>query len=103
MLSYPMAKKDTQQFHIRPSREVVNRLEKLSEKFDRDSANQIAVEILRDYADLWEAAEQTKRDTILRQQEALTRAIQAEALRRPIHEAAAESGNKQAQTKKGRR
>lgn len=86
-----MAKKDTQQFHIRPARDVVNRLESLAKRFKRDSANQVAVEILRDYCELWAAAEQAKYDTIMRQQEAVTRAINAEALRKPLHEAKAET------------
>lgn len=99
-----MAKKDTEQFHIRPPREVINRLDQLSRRFKRDSPNQVAVEILRDYTDLWEAAEQAKYDTILRQQEAVTKAIKAETLRRPIHSAETEPEPKpQAHGKKGRR
>lgn len=82
-----MRKKDTEQFHIRPPRNVINRLVELSKKFKRDTPNQVAVEILRDYVELWATAEQTKYDTIVRQQEALTRAIQSEALRQPMHEA----------------
>lgn len=89
-----MAKKDTEQFHIRPPRAVINRLAELSKKFKRDTPNQVAVEILRDYMELWAAAEQTKYDTILRQQEALTRAIKSEALRHPLHEANAEQAKK---------
>jgi hypothetical protein len=89
-----MAKKDTEQFHIRPPRTVINRLDALSKKFQRESPNQVAVEILRDYVELWAAAEQAKRDTILRQQEAVTRAIKAEVLRQPMHEAETEQGTK---------
>lgn len=104
MLRFSMAKKDTEQFHIRPPRDVVNRLDVLSKRFRRDSPNQVAVEILRDYTDLWEAAEQAKHDTILRQQEAVTAAIKAEMLRRPMHRAEAESMVKpEAQGKKGRK
>lgn len=82
---HSMPKKDTTQFHIRPPREVLNRLEELARRFKRDSANQVAVEVLRDYSELWASAEQAKYDTILAQQEAVTRAIKAESLRRPIH------------------
>lgn len=89
-----MANKDTAQFHIRPTRHVINRLDELSRKFKRDSPNQVAVEILRDYTELWAAAEQAKYDTIIRQQEAVTRAIKAETLRQPLHEAVAEHGKK---------
>lgn len=99
-----MSKKDTEQFHIRPPRTVINRLAELSKKFKRDTPNQVAVEILRDYMELWAAAEQTKYDTILRQQEALTRAIKSEALRQPMHEADVESAKKpDAQGKKIRK
>jgi hypothetical protein len=86
-----MRKKDTEQFHIRPPRNLINQLDHLAKQFKRDSPNQVAVEILRDYVGLWAAAEQTKYDTILRQQEALTRAIRTEALRKPLHEAEAEA------------
>ena len=85
-----MRKKDTEQFHIRPPRNVINRLDQLAKQFKRDTPNQVAVEILRDYVELWAAAEQTKHDTIRRQQEALTRAIKSEALRQPMHEAETE-------------
>ena len=51
-----MSKKDTEQFHIRPPRTVINRLAELSKKFKRDTPNQVAVEILRDYMELWAAA-----------------------------------------------
>lgn len=96
-----MRKKDTEQFHIRPPRDVINRLDELSKKFKRDTPNQVAVEILRDYVELWAAAEQTKYDTIVRQQEALTRAIRSEALRQPMHEADAGQARKpDAQRKK---
>ena len=81
MLSFPMKKKDTVQFHLRPLRDLVNRLEDLSKRFKRESANQIAVEILRDYAELWAAAEQTKQEVIVRQTEAVTKVIREEALR----------------------
>jgi spermidine/putrescine-binding protein len=89
-----MRKKDTEQFHIRPPRNVINRLNDLSKKFKRDTPNQVAVEILRDYVELWAAAEQTKYDTILRQQDALTRAIKSEALRQPMHDADVEQNKK---------
>lgn len=99
-----MRKKDTEQFHIRPPRNVINRLDELSRRFKRDTPNQVAVEILRDYMELWAAAEQTKYDTIIRQQEALTRAIKMEALQRPMHEAEAEQIKKpDAQRKKTRK
>lgn len=91
MLANPMAKKDTVQFHIRPHRAVVNELEELSKRFKRDSANQVAVEILRDYSELWANAEQAKLDVITRQTEAVTKAIREEALRGHLHPAKAET------------
>jgi len=100
MLQRNMPKKDNATFFLRPPRDVINRLDELSKKFKRDSPNQVAVEILRDYAELWAAAEQAKYDTILRQQEAVTRAIKAEALRQPLHEAVAEHGKKSEQRKR---
>lgn len=105
MLRPTMAKKDTEQLHIRPPRSVINRLDELSRKYKRDSGNQVAVEILRDYIELWATAEQAKHDTILRQQQAVTRAIEQEAFRRPIHSAqTAEQGDEtQAQRRKGKR
>lgn len=98
-----MAKKDTVTFHIRPPRNVINKLDALSKQFKRDSPNQVAVEILRDYIELWAAAEQAKYDTIVRQQEALTRAIKSEALRQPMHEADMEQSKTDAQGKKSRK
>jgi hypothetical protein len=38
-----MATKDTAQFHIRPPRDVINRLDDLARKYKRDSPNQVAV------------------------------------------------------------
>ncbi len=75
MLAFSIAKKDTHPFHLRPLRDVTNRLDALAKRFKRESANQIAVEILRDYSELWAAAEQAKLDTIKRQTEVVTQAI----------------------------
>lgn len=101
MFTSPMPKKDTVQFHIRPARAVVNDLEALSKRFKRDSANQVAAEILRDYSQLWAAAEQAKLDTIERQTDAVTRAIREEALRGTLHEAKADPDAKPLRRKRG--
>lgn len=85
----PMPKKDTAQFNLRPARELVNRLAELSQRFKRDSANQVAVEILRDYIELWADAEQAKYDTIRQQQERFSAMIKGELLRHPLHEGSA--------------
>lgn len=61
MISYQMKKKvATEQLNIRPRSAVVNRLETLAEKFKGDKVrkNEVAVEILEQYTDLWEAAEE---------------------------------------------
>ena len=90
MFPSPMPRKDNVQFHVRPSRAVVNQLEELAKRFKRDSANQVAAEILRDYSTFWAAAEQAKLEVIREQTEAVTRAIQEQALRGTLVEAKAE-------------
>jgi len=90
MLPTPMPKKDTVQFHIRPLRSVVNDLERLAKEYQRESANQVAVEILRDYKELWAAAEKKKLEVILEQTAAVRQAIRDQALRGTLHHAKAE-------------
>jgi hypothetical protein len=105
MLNSTMPKKDTEQLHLRPPRELINRLSELAVQFKKESANQVAVEVLREYLEFWARAEQAKYDTILQQKRAVTGALKAAMLRLPLHGADAEALNQrpEAQGKKGRK
>lgn len=54
-------KKDTVSVIVRPSRGLVNRLNALAEKYERESANQIIVEIVQLYTDAWVELEEAHR------------------------------------------
>lgn len=83
-----MPAKDNQPLQIRPSRELLKRLDDLTLKFKRESTNKLAVEILRDCVDMWEKASQAFEDTLTKQaQEALK--IKNAMLNRTIFEAEA--------------
>lgn len=48
------------QFKLRAPEDLLNRVAKLSETYDRRSANQVIVEVLTYYLDFWEQAEQAR-------------------------------------------
>ena len=54
-------------FRLRASVELLDEIAKLAQKYGRRSSNQVMVEILENYKDLWAAAEQAKKDEIARQ------------------------------------
>ncbi|HXG65471.1 MAG TPA: hypothetical protein VNO70_10200 [Blastocatellia bacterium] len=54
-------------FRLRASVELLDEIAKLAQKYGRRSSNQVMVEILENYKDLWAAAEQAKMDEIARQ------------------------------------
>ena len=104
MLRSAMPKQDTEQLHLRPRREIINRLHELAEKFKKPSGNQVAVEVLEEYLEFWAKAEQAKYDTIRHQRNAIDGAVKAAMLTLPLHGAEAESTSKpQAHGKKGKR
>ena len=68
MMCYQM-KSETEQFNIRPDKTLVERLQKLADKFNRRSKAQIAVEIIEQYIDFWEDAETIKFRAVQNQRE----------------------------------
>jgi len=54
-------KKDTVSVIVRPSRTLMNRLAALAEKYGRESANQVIVEIAQLYIDAWVELEDAHR------------------------------------------
>jgi hypothetical protein len=55
------------QFLLYAESELVEGMDELAKKFGRKSGNVVAVEILEQYADFWEAAEQAKQNFINQQ------------------------------------
>lgn len=64
-----MPAKDNKPFQIRPPRHLVNKLETLAAKHKRESANQLAVEILNDTVEIWAAAMKAYDEALLQQLE----------------------------------
>ncbi len=58
---------DEKSFRLRAPEELLERIAALGEKYGGKSSNTVMVEILSNYADLWEAAEQARLDEIERQ------------------------------------
>lgn len=87
-------------WQIRPDLELIKRLERLALKFKRETANKLAVEILRDCADIWEDAEQARQDVLLQHRQR-GQAIKNKMLR-PMHAVGADLNNKD-EVKKGRK
>lgn len=93
MLTAPMAKKDTQGFFLRPERDLVNRLEKLKDEFEKGSANQVAVEVIKDYIDFWAEAERAKKKVRVLQEAQFSR-MRHEILTQPLVKAETEITSK---------
>lgn len=72
-----MAKGQTEQLLLRPSSELVERLDEAVEKFGKRSRNEVAVEILETYFPFWEQAEQGKRDLVEQQRAVLFENVSA--------------------------
>jgi hypothetical protein len=58
---------DTTQYKIRISEALIARLETMAREYTRKSGNQIAAEIVEQYADFWEQAELARQDVIQQQ------------------------------------
>lgn len=54
-------RKDTVQFLTRPKRKLVARLDELARQFDRESGNQLMVEIAEMYTEMWLEMEKARR------------------------------------------
>jgi hypothetical protein len=94
-------KKDTVSVLVRPTRALMTRLDALARLHQRESANQVMVEIAAMYSEYWNEVQNAK-DGMLRQQWEHTKKL----LTKPLHpaEADGESLTKtQAQGKKGRK
>lgn len=56
-------KKDTVSVIVRPTKELMTRLNELKEVYPRESANQILVEIATMYTELWAEAQEILKNT----------------------------------------
>ena len=61
----------TDQFLLRLNVELIGKLKALAEKYGKSSGQQVAVEIIEQYVDFWEEAEEAKQEVIRRQRETL--------------------------------
>lgn len=66
-----MALKTTNQLLLRPSEELINRLERAAETYGYRSRNEVAVEVLETYFAFWEDFQQQKQEMIAQQRTAL--------------------------------
>ena len=96
----PMSKsKDTVQFLTRPKRELVKQLDELAKTYNRESGNQLMVEITEMYTKLWIEMENARLAMFEEQTARLQRALTL-----PIKSAEVEREHKPlAQGKKGRK
>ncbi len=69
----------TQQYKLRLEDEAIERLDKMARKFGRRSGNQVAAEVIEQYLDFWEYAEQAKKAVFEEQ-----RAVLLDPVRVPI-------------------
>jgi len=84
-------KKDTVSVIVRPKRALMGRLEALAEKYERESANQLMVEITEFYTDAWIDLAEAYKDLRQRQFEQFKEMLKLPMLSRP---AATEADNK---------
>jgi predicted DNA-binding protein len=61
----------TDQFLLRPSVELIEKLKALADRYSKSSGQQVAVEIIEQYVDFWEEAEEAKQAVIKRQRAAV--------------------------------
>jgi len=59
-----MALKTTSQLLLRPSEELISRIEKAAEAYGYRSRNEVAVEVLETYFEFWELSQQAKQEVI---------------------------------------
>jgi hypothetical protein len=69
MLLSTMEKKDTDQLLLRPDRQLINRLRALAKEFRKPSGNQIALEVVTEYLDLWVQRETEDREARIARKE----------------------------------
>lgn len=74
MMCYQM-KAETEQLNLRADKALVEKLQKLSDKFNRRSKAQVAVEIIEQYLDFWEQAEAIKFRAVQDQRIAVNKAL----------------------------
>jgi hypothetical protein len=96
-----MAQKDNKPLQIRPSRPLINRLDALATRFKRESANQLAVEIIRDCIAIWEEAAQAAEDVYSKHREEAL-ALKDAMLKGTLYDAKAESTTTPAAKRKTR-
>lgn len=81
----------TEQFLLRPSDDLIERLRKAARMYKRASGQQVALEVIDQYLDFWERAEDKKLQEINRQRESLDTRLLKQANSR---EGSGESGSK---------
>lgn len=69
-----MAPKTTNQLLLRPSEELINRIERAAETYGYRSRNEVAVEVLETYFEFWELSQQAKQEMIEQQRAVLIEA-----------------------------
>lgn len=70
MMCYQM-KSETEQLNLRADIKIIERLQKLADKFNKKSRTQVAVEIIEQYIDFWEQTELVKARAIQKQRHVL--------------------------------
>lgn len=69
-----MSSKTTSQLLLRPSEELISRLERAAEAYGYRSRNEVAVEVLETYFEFWELSQQAKQEMIEQQRAVLIEA-----------------------------
>jgi predicted DNA-binding protein len=65
------------QFLLRPNKKLIERLKMLAEKYGKPSGQQVMLEVVEQYLDFWEEAEESKQATIRRQRGELNKKASA--------------------------
>lgn len=69
---------DKDQFLLRPSKRLINRLKALAEKYGKTSGQQVMLEVVEQYLDFWEEAEEAKQATIRGQRKSIGKKAKSE-------------------------
>lgn len=62
----------TEQYKLRITEDVIKRLDEIARRYGRRSGNQVAAEIIEQYLDFWEQAEQAKVGVLEKQRSVLS-------------------------------
>jgi predicted DNA-binding protein len=73
----------TDQYKLRLKVEVIERLEQMAQRYGRRSGNRVAAEVIDQYLDFWEYAEQAKQAVLEEQRAVLVDPIRVPVLGNP--------------------